>query len=876
MSRRIMALALVLAMVFSLLPTGAFAETSQFTDMPSNWSTEALQEAVNSGLLTGFNSKIMPNDKLTRAQMATIINRAFGAKNQESLTKFSDVTSTQWYYAEMAKSVAMGTFQGSGENLYPNNPITREEAFAVIARALKLSPSASAPSGYSDLNQISSWASGEVYSLVNSGYIKGSNGLLNPKGHITRAEFAQVMFNIIKEYMNLAGENSIEVTGNVMINVPGVTLKDSVINGDLIIGDGVGEGEVTLDNVKVTGRLLVRGGGQNSIIIKGGSSIGSITIAKVDGVVRIYAEDGTEIGEVIVDGKDDVILEGTFVNITVLADDITVWANDATITSVSIEGDDTKIIIGAGSTVEELVLSGNNIQVEVSGNVKTIQVSEVANEVVITVKNGGEVDEIIVNSPDTIVKGDGEVDIVKANADDVIVLTMGTKVTAAMGTSGVMAGDVEVEEGDTEEVKVEAAPSAGGGGGGGGGSSEPPVIVTPAVTSVTVTPATATVVQGGTKQLTATVSVVGGAAQTVTWTSNNAKVAVSAEGLVTVAADATPDDYVITATSTVDTTKSAMTLVTVNEVIVDNINASDGSIHVDLSGSPNVVLSADFIVKTTINNITETVDNNDIQINFYNKTYSKVGLIVPSINAGKVIYSVAYKNTPPKTTRMLSLEDVDLKHNEDGTVTIRGNANNPDQIEIRYNEIFNLEPVQIITRENLTQHNEDPDYYSFEIVIEDLPEEAYLVNVIARLFTSHGGSLGTGTSRLLDEEEPAPVPMTVNATVPEFTVGVPATFTVGTIANSDAGKMVKAHFTIPAGVTVEYQEGGVGAWLPLVDVFGPASGFPLGNITSTFRGTFTETGTKTVKVDFIEVGTNIILGSTDITATVVAVVTFHL
>jgi len=110
------------------------------------------------------------------------------------------------------------------------------------------------------------------------------------------------------------------------------------------------------------------------------------------------------------------------------------------------------------------------------------------------------------------------------------------------------------------------------------------------------------------------------------------------------------------------------------------------------------------------------------------------------------------------------------------------------------------------------------------------------------------------------------VPMTITADVPEFTVGVPDTFTVGTIANSDAGKMVRAHFTIPDGVTVEYQEGGTGDWLPLEDVFGPTDGFPLGDITTTFRGTFADAGSKTVTVEFRTVDGDELLGSKDITA----------
>lgn len=89
------------------------------------------------------------------------------------------------------------------------------------------------------------------------------------------------------------------------------------------------------------------------------------------------------------------------------------------------------------------------------------------------------------------------------------------------------------------------------------------ITVTTAVTSVTVDPATATVVQGQTQQLTATVAVVGGAAQTVNWTSSDAKVTVSADGLVTVAADAVVGEYTVTATSAIDDTKSDTSLITV-------------------------------------------------------------------------------------------------------------------------------------------------------------------------------------------------------------------------------------------------------------------------------------------------------------------------
>jgi hypothetical protein len=83
-------------------------------------------------------------------------------------------------------------------------------------------------------------------------------------------------------------------------------------------------------------------------------------------------------------------------------------------------------------------------------------------------------------------------------------------------------------------------------------------------------------------------------------------------------------------------------------------------------------------------------------------------------------------------------------------------------------------------------------------------------------------------------------PMEITANVPTFRVNVPATFTVGTIANSDAGKMVRAHFALP----------------------------PQATITTTFRGTFSEAGTYTVTVEFRTVDGNELLGSKDIIAVV--------
>jgi hypothetical protein len=55
------------------------------------------------------------------------------------------------------------------------------------------------------------------------------------------------------------------ITGNVVISADGVILQNYKIEGDLNITAAVGDGNVTLKNVTVTGTTTVSGGGQNSV-----------------------------------------------------------------------------------------------------------------------------------------------------------------------------------------------------------------------------------------------------------------------------------------------------------------------------------------------------------------------------------------------------------------------------------------------------------------------------------------------------------------------------------------------------------------------------------------------------------------------------------
>lgn len=267
-----------------LLSTNAFAAVpSDFSDFPTDWSAPAMTHAVQNGLLNGSDGKILPKGLLTRAQMATMVNRAFASSAKASLTSFTDMVPGVWHYDEMAKSVRMGAFQGADGKLSPNDPITREQAFAVLARAFGLADGkASSLDKFSDGTQVSSWARGAVAALVEQGYVTGANGALNPQSYITRAEVAQVMDALVAAYADQDLKDQ-TVEGNLILRSNN-TLENVTVKGDLILADGVSA--ASLKNVTVTGRLVVRGGTDGVKLTKS-TAKGGIRLANPNGTPKL-------------------------------------------------------------------------------------------------------------------------------------------------------------------------------------------------------------------------------------------------------------------------------------------------------------------------------------------------------------------------------------------------------------------------------------------------------------------------------------------------------------------------------------------------------------------------------------------------------------
>lgn len=150
--------------------------------------------------------KYHPQSKLTRGEFIVLMMRAYGIEPDANLTdNFSD-GGNDYYTGYLATAKRLGLSAGVGNNLYvPDKKITRQEMFTLLYNALKASgqlpgsDSGKVLSDYADAGKIDAWAKESMSLLVKAGIVGGNNGVLSPLNTTTRAEMAQVLFNLLGE-----------------------------------------------------------------------------------------------------------------------------------------------------------------------------------------------------------------------------------------------------------------------------------------------------------------------------------------------------------------------------------------------------------------------------------------------------------------------------------------------------------------------------------------------------------------------------------------------------------------------------------------------------------------------------------------------------
>jgi len=177
-----------------------------FSDVPeSAWYYKAVSYITARGISAGPASDYFrPNDKLTRGDFLVMLMKAYGIEPDENPTdNFADAGNT-YYTGYLAAAKRLGLSNGVGNNMYaPEDQITRQQLFTLVYRILGIieklpqGNSGKTLADFTDSGQIDTYALDAMKLLVETGTISGSGGKLNPRGTTTRAEIAQVLYNLL-------------------------------------------------------------------------------------------------------------------------------------------------------------------------------------------------------------------------------------------------------------------------------------------------------------------------------------------------------------------------------------------------------------------------------------------------------------------------------------------------------------------------------------------------------------------------------------------------------------------------------------------------------------------------------------------------------
>lgn len=169
------------------------------------WADREIDTLAMNGVVKGGGDHLFyPGRSITRADFIVMLDRAYGmsdALNSGAIASkgsFSDVPGNSYYSASVIAAKAFGVATGTADNRFlPNQSMTRQDAMVFLKRTIdctELDLPLGTLSGFSDANQVSSYAADSVGALVSAGVISGSNGRLNPKTSVTRAEMAVMLY----------------------------------------------------------------------------------------------------------------------------------------------------------------------------------------------------------------------------------------------------------------------------------------------------------------------------------------------------------------------------------------------------------------------------------------------------------------------------------------------------------------------------------------------------------------------------------------------------------------------------------------------------------------------------------------------------------
>ncbi len=198
----------------------SFAQTT-FSDVSSNyWAAQFIQQLSQRGVIAGFpDGSFRPEEAVTRAQFAAMVNKAFQKAPERQAINFTDVPSNYWASSAIQQAYTIGFLSGypgtgyPGNRFEPNQAIPRQQVLVSLANGLEYSPTTTVESTlqyFNDAYNIADYARSPIAAATEKQIVVNYPNVkfLNPTATATRAQVAAFIYQALVSSNQASAINS--------------------------------------------------------------------------------------------------------------------------------------------------------------------------------------------------------------------------------------------------------------------------------------------------------------------------------------------------------------------------------------------------------------------------------------------------------------------------------------------------------------------------------------------------------------------------------------------------------------------------------------------------------------------------------------------
>ena len=184
--------------------TASPGQPIKFVDVPDGYWARPFIDALSArGVVNGFaGDYFRPDQPVTRAQFAALLQDAFDQSSGQTTTPFNDVPSDFWAVKAIDRATTTGFLKGYPGNVFqPEQKIPRAQILVALATGLNLTTNSTPTQTlqiYQDAAQIPNYATEKVAAATEAGLVVNQNTqLLEPNRDATRAEVSAIIYQAL-------------------------------------------------------------------------------------------------------------------------------------------------------------------------------------------------------------------------------------------------------------------------------------------------------------------------------------------------------------------------------------------------------------------------------------------------------------------------------------------------------------------------------------------------------------------------------------------------------------------------------------------------------------------------------------------------------